>query len=471
MTAVKDYQDVYLSTFRERKKEYASGPAWLNETRRAALDRFVDLGFPTTRFEEWKHTSVEPIARVAFQPAPRTTAASAVAALKSSCCFDLDCSRLVFVNGHFSPEFSSLAGLPKGIRARSLAEALASGTPELEQHLARYADFQDHAFVALNTAFFEDGAFVEIPKGLVVEKPIYLLFVSTAPNGNQPMVSFPRTLILAGRESQASFIEGYIGLDDAPSFRGLGGGLPLASGQMSQGGPGRVYFTNAVTEIVAGENAVVEYGKFQQEGGAAFHVATTQVRQERASTVSTRTFTFGGALAREDLNVVLAGEGASANLNGLYITLDRQHVDHHTTIDHAQPHCDSRELYKGVLEDRSSAVFNGRVIVRKDAQKTDSKQSNKNLLLSEESVVNTKPQLEIFADDVRCTHGATIGQVDQEAIFYLRSRGIGRDEARSLLTFAFANEIIERVKHGPMRDRLREALFVRLGRGLGRKGA
>ncbi|MGH9651104.1 MAG: SufB/SufD family protein, partial [Terriglobales bacterium] len=384
---------VYLASFTARERQFAAGPAWLNEIRKAALHRFADLGFPTTRLEEWKYTSVAPIAGVAFQAAPRATAASAVGALKSSCYFDLDCSRLVFVNGHFSPEYSSLAALPKGIRARSLAEALASGAPELEQHLARYADFQDHAFVALNTAFMEDGAFIEIPKGLVVEKPIYLLFVSTAANGAQPAVSFPRTLILAGRESQAGFIEGYIGLDDAPSFRALGGGLPLAAAHAPQSGKDGVYFTNAVTEIVAGENAVVEYGKFQQEGGASFHVATVQVHQERASTVSTRTFTFGGALVREDLNIVLAGEGANAHLDGLYITLDQQHVDHHTTIDHARPHCDSRELYKGVLEDRSSAVFNGRVIVRKDAQKTDSKQSNKNLLLSEESVVNTKPQL------------------------------------------------------------------------------
>ncbi len=471
MTAVKDHQDVYLSSFREREKQYAAGPAWLSEVRKAALHRFADLGFPTTRDENWKYTSVAPIAGVAFQPAPRITAASAVGALKSSCYFDLDCSRLVFVNGHFSPEFSCLDGLPKGVRAGSLAEALASGAPELEQHLARYADFQDHAFVALNTAFLEDGAFIDIPKGLVVEKPIYLLFVSTAPNGGQPAVSFPRTLILAGRESQASFIEGYIGADEAPSFRALSEGLPKASERLSHGGPGGVYFTNAVTEIVAAESAVVEYGKFQQEGSTAFHVATVQVQQERASTVSTRTFTFGGALVREDLNIVLAGEGASAHLDGLYITFDRQHVDHHTTIDHAQAHCDSRELYKGVLEDRSSAVFNGRVIVRKDAQKTDSKQSNKNLLLSEDAVVNTKPQLEIFADDVKCTHGATIGQVDQEAIFYLRSRGIGRDEARSLLTFAFANEVIDRAKHRPMRDRLREALFLRLGRSLRRKEA
>jgi len=471
MTAVKDTQDVYLSSFTEREKDFAAGPAWLNEVRRAAIHRFADLGFPTTRHEEWKYTSVEPIARVVFQPSPRDSAVTDTGALRRSCYFDLDCSRLVFVNGHFNRELSSLESLPKEVHAGSLAEALAGGAPVLEQHLGRYADFQDRAFVALNTALLEDGAFIEIPKGLVLEKPIYLLFVSTAPSGGQASVSFPRNLILAGRESQATFIEGYIALDEAPTFRTLGGGLPSPAQHASPSGPDGTYFTNAVTEIVAGENAVVDHGKLQQEGASAFHVATVQIQQERASTVSTRTFTFGGALVREDLNIVLAGEGANTSLNGLYVTFDRQHVDHHTTIDHAQAHCDSRELYKGVLDDHSSAVFNGRVIVRKDAQKTDSKQSNKNLLLSEDAVINTKPQLEIFADDVKCTHGATIGQVDQEAIFYLRSRGIGRDEARSLLTYAFANEIIDRVKHAPLRDRLREALFVRLGRGLRRKEA
>ncbi len=471
MTAVKDYQDVYLSTFREREKQYAAGPAWLNEVRKEALHRFADLGFPTTRNEDWKYTSVAPIASIAFQPAARDSTAPTAEAVRRSCCFDLDCSRLVFVNGQFNRELSSFESLPEGVRASSLADVLESRAPVLEQHLARYADFQDRAFVALNTALWEDGAFIEIPKGLVLPKPIYLLYVSTSLPGGEPTVTFPRNLILAGRESQATIIEGYLSLDEAPTFRALGGGLPNRAEQGSHAGPDGNYFTNAVTEVVAGENAALEFGKIQQEGAAAFHVATVQVQQERASTVSTRTFTLGGALVREDLNIVFGGEGANAHLDGLYITLGRQHVDHHTTIDHAQPHCDSRELYKGVLEDRSSAVFNGRVIVRKDAQKTDSKQSNKNLLLSEDAVINTKPQLEIFADDVKCTHGATIGQVDQEAIFYLRSRGIGRDEARSLLTYAFANEIIDRVKHAPLRDRLREALFVRLGRGLRRKEA
>jgi Fe-S cluster assembly protein SufD len=438
MTAVKDYQETYLTEFRSREKEFAAGPAWLAEIRRAAIHRFAELGFPTARNEDWKYTNVAPIANLSFQPGSGEHAAPTAESLAWSCFFELECPRLVFVNGHYNPGLSFLAGLPKEVTATRLSKALAAGTPALEQHLARYAAFENQAFAALNTALQQDGGFIEIPKGTVVEKPVYLLFVSTA--GSQPAAAFPRTLILAGRESQATFIEGHIGLGEG------------------------VYFTSAVTEIVAGENAVIEYSKIHQESPAASHVGTVQVQQERSSSVTTHNFFFGGGLVREDLNVVLGGEGASAQLNGLYLTAGRQHIDHHTAMDHARPHCSSRELYKGILDGESSGVFNGRVIVRQDAQKTDSKQSNQNLLLSEDAVINTKPQLEIFADDVKCTHGATIGQVDQEAIFYLRSRGIGKEEARKLLTFAFASEVIERVRYAPLRDRLRDALFQSLAR-------
>ncbi len=446
MTAVKDYQDVYLASFARREQELAAaGPSWLHEIRKSAVHRFAELGFPTTQLEDWKYTNVARIASTPFQPAPDGPAGVIIEALKGLPLCGLDSSRLVFVNGHYQRELSSLTEFSKGVRAGSLAKLVANGDPALEQHLARYADFENHAFVALNTAFLNEGAFVEIPQGLIVEKPLVLLYISTA--RGQPSVSHPRTLVIAGRESQATLIEGYLGVDE------------------------ELYFTNAVTEIVAGENAVLEYGKFQQESRAAFHLATVQVEQARSSNVSTYSFAFGGALAREDLSVVLAGEGAESALHGLYMTAGQQHVDNHTTIDHAVPHASSRELYKGVLDGQSTGIFNGRVIVRQDAQKTDSKQSNKNLLLSEDAVINSKPQLEIFADDVKCTHGATIGQVDPEAIFYLRSRGIARDQARALLTFAFANEVIERVKYRPMRDRLKDALQARLGTGARKEAA
>ncbi len=438
MTAVKDAQETYLSNFEARERELAAaGPSWLNEIRRAAIHRFAELGFPTRRDEQWKYTNLAPLASLSFQPAGLAGPEVGAKKLKEFPCWDLECTRLVFINGHYSRELSTIDGLPKGVKVGSLARAFHQEPAVLEEHLARYAEFQNHAFVALNTAFMTDGAFVEIPKGLVLDKPIYLLFLSAA-NG-RPTLTHPRNLILAGRESQATLIETYVGLDEG------------------------TYLTNAVSEIVAGEGAVLQYCKVQRETRQAFHVGMLQIQQERSSSVTTHSFAFGGSLDREDLNAVLGGEGADCLLHGLYVTRGKQHVDNHTVIDHAKAHCSSRELYKGVLDDQSTGVFNGGIIVRKDAQKTDSKQSNKNLLLSEGAVINTKPQLEIFADDVKCTHGATIGQVDPEAVFYLRSRGIGREEARSLLTFAFANEIIEGIKYAPLRDRLRDTLLAQRG--------
>lgn len=437
MIDVKETQDIYFSNFAQlEKKSGGSAPSWLRQIRKGAIERFAELGFPATQKEEWRFTNVAPIAKTRFRPARYGLSRSITEKIQRSPFADLDCSRLVFVNGRYCPELSSLRGLPRGVRACSLAAVLADGAGTLEQHLARYASLKDHAFVALNTAFIEDGAYVEIPKGLVLEKPIFLLFVSFA--GGSPTVSHPRNLILIGGESQVTLIEGSVGLEE------------------------EVYFTNAVSEVVVGENAVVEYCKLQGESEQAFHMGTLQVEQDRNSNVSTYSISLGSALNRQDVNAVLDGEGAECRLQGLYAVTRRQHIDNYTTIDHAKPHASSRELYKGILDGKSSGVFHGRIIVRKDAQKTDAKQSNKNLLLSDDATINTKPQLEIYADDVKCTHGATIGQIDQEAIFYMRSRGIAREEARSMLTYAFANEIITRLKFEPLRVRLTEALFRRL---------
>ncbi len=441
MIAVKENEAIYLAHFAQRERTLAArAPAWLHEIRRAAIDAFAERGFPTIHEEEWKYTSVAPLANLPFQPARRDLNASLTERIQRLPLADLECNRLVFFNGHYRDELSALEGLPKGIRAGSLAAALAGDSSSLDGPLGNYAaDYKDHPFVALNTAFFEDGAFIEIPKGLVLEKPLLLLYVSDS--GGEPAMSHPRTLILAGRESQAAIIEAFVGLAEG------------------------VYFTNAVTELVLGEGAVVDYHKIQQESGPSFHYARVQIHQDRASTATTHSIALGGRLTREEVQTVLAGEGAEATLNGLYVTSGDQHVDNHTTLDHAKPHCSSREFYKGVLEGKSSAVFNGKIIVRKDAQKTDSKQSNKNLLLSEGAVINTKPALEIYADDVKCTHGATIGQIDPDAIFYLRSRGIGRQEARDLLTYAFVNDILERIKYAPLRERLKGEVFARLARG------
>jgi Fe-S cluster assembly protein SufD len=481
MVATKEQHDSYLSLFRERESRLAAAdPSWVGPIRKAAMHRFAEVGFPTTKNEEWKYTNVSPIARTAFQPAavpkrgpddvpPKRVPLGGTAR-------DLDCIQLVFVDGAYSPRLSSTGTAQAGVNVGNLARALAGNQPSLEAHLARYAGFDDHAFVALNTAFMQDGAFIEIAKDVVLDRPIHLLYISTA--DGQPTVTHPRNLILVGRGSQLSLIEAYVGL----GFPNRAGNWKLETGSSKPDGGEElpvssfhfpissfqsegVYFTNSVTEVVVGEGAVIDYCKVQQESTQAFHIASLNFQQERSSSVTTHAIALGGVLDREDVTTVLSGEGAESLLHGLYVISGEQHVDNHTVIDHAKPHCSSRELYKGILDGSSSGVFNGKIIVRKDAQKTDSKQSNKNLLLSEDAVINTKPQLEIYADDVKCTHGATIGQIDQEAVFYLRSRGIGLTEARALLTQAFASDVIEKIKFEPVRAKLREALVARLAQG------
>jgi len=448
MTAVTEKDGVYLASFKRLEKRLAAGsPSWLHEIRREAIESFAEKGFPTTRLEEWKNTNLAPVAALR-----RESAASLAGRIRRQPIADLGCPRLVFIDGRFSNELTTLESLPKGARAGSLAEVLATDGRLLEDHLARYAaDYKDHALVALNTAFIEDGAFLEVPKGVVLEKPIYLLYLSGT--AGLPTVSYPRNLIILGRESQAEIIEGYLGYDVASPRKAEDAVSPA--------------FTNTVTEIAVGEGAVLQYHRIQQQHDTAFHFGRLQIHQERSSSVTTHSVAMGGALVREEVKSVLDGEGAETTLNGLYVVTGRQHIDNQTTLDHVKPHCSSREVYKGVLDGESSAVFNGKIIVRKDAQKTDSKQSNKNLLLSEKAIIDTKPALEIYADDVRCTHGATIGQIDPEAVFYLRSRGIGREEARDLLTYAFANDVLESIRYEPLRERLREGLSARLAGGQG----
>lgn len=439
MIAVKEHEGLYLSSFTHLENalnEHA--PAWVPKLRRRAIESFAELGFPSTHDEEWKYTNVAPLVSVPFAPARVKLTEEIRRRIERLPLADLGCSRLTFFNGRYVPELSNLREVPKGLKAGSLASAFKNHGALLERHFARYADARTHAFVALNTAFFEDGAFIEVPKGAVLQKPLHILQVSEG--GGRTTVSHPRNLILVGSTGQATVIETFFSLTEGTTF------------------------TNTVTEIVAGEGALLDYYKVQQESDAAFHYARVQVQQERSSTVTTHSIQLGGALTREEVQAVLAGEGAESLLHGLYVITGQQHVDNHTTIDHAQPHCSSREVYRGVLEGKSQGVFNGKIIVRPDAQKTDSKQSNKNLLLSEDAIINTKPQLEIFADDVKCTHGATVGQIDPEAVFYLRSRGIADDEAKSLLTYAFANDVMERIKFQPLRERLAERLFARLAK-------
>ena len=437
MTTIKEQEGIYLSSFTHREKALNErAPAWLSKLRRAAIESFAELGFPTTHDEEWLYTNVSTLASTPFVPARVKLTEELRQKIERLPLADLGCSRLTFFNGCYVPELSQLREVPRGLRAGNMASAWKNHGALLERHLGHYADAKTHAFVALNTAFFEDGAFIELPKGTVLQKPLHILQISHG--GGHPTVSHPRNLIVVGDTGQANIIETFVSLEEDTTF------------------------TNTVSEIVAGEGALVDYCKVQQESDASFHYARVQVQQARSSSVTTHSIQLGGALTREEVQAVLGGEGAESLLHGLYVISGRQHVDNHTVIDHAKAHCSSREVYKGVLEGKSQGVFNGKIIVRPDAQKTDSKQSNKNLLLSEDAIINTKPQLEIFADDVKCTHGATVGQIDPEAVFYLRSRGIAMDDAKKLLTFAFANDVMERIKFQPLRERLAERLYARL---------
>ncbi|MBI2985682.1 MAG: Fe-S cluster assembly protein SufD [Deltaproteobacteria bacterium] len=440
MTTIAQAKTSYQAHFSQVAKELGQDwKGWVRRLRETAISRFGEMGFPTLRDEEWKYTNVALILDTPFQPAPYDVRSlrSDMPAWVSLGSFEG--SEMVFVNSHYSPEFSSLGQLPRGVEVGSLAAAVTAEARWVESHLARYACYQERAFVALNTALMQDGAFVYVPEGKVLEGPIHLLFISAA--GKGATVSHPRILIVIGKGAQASIIESYTGRQD------------------------EVYFTNAVTEIVIGENAVVEHYKLQRESERAFHMATLEAHVERGGNFLSHSVSLGGALTRNEINAILDGEGCECALNGLYIASGEQHIDNHTRIDHVKPHGTSRELYKGILDGRSRGVFNGKIYVHKTAEKSDAKQTNNNLLLSRDALIDTKPQLEIYNNDVKCSHGSTIGRLDQDSIFYLRSRGIGVEAARNLLTYAFASDVINRIKVGPMREQLDQLLTAKFHGG------
>ena len=421
----------------ELSESNADEPAWLLSARKDGVARFAELGLPTLHDEDWRFTNVAPIAKLAFKPVLEPAHHGVTGEALSQFPFTaLAGGKLVFVNGRFAPELSSIAKLPEGVKVMSLAAALASQPALVEKHLFRFARTDLNAFIALNTAFFQDGAFIYVPAGKAVVDPVHLLFVSTArENGT---TAHPRNLIVAERGSQVTIVESYVSLGDA------------------------AYFTNSVTELVAGENAVVEHLKLQDENQQAFHIATIAAHLGRASNVITHSIALGAKLSRTNIYATLAGEGLECILNGLYLTRGEQLADHYMVVEHAQPHCASHEYFNGILADKSKGVFHGRILVRPGAQKTDAKQTNKNLLLSDDATADTKPQLEIYADDVKCTHGATIGQLNEESIFYLRSRGIPLEKARRMLIHAFAGEIIDRIRCEPVREALDKLVWDRL---------
>jgi Fe-S cluster assembly protein SufD len=428
----------YVRDFEEVDIELgAVQPAWARALRRTALDSFLTHGFPTTKNEDWHFTSV---ARIAESDFLTLTAPGGDVDRDDLAQFGFgqaEWRTLAFVNGRFDPRLSDLDGLPAGVRVLPLDSAWREMPELLERYVGKIASFDEpgQAFTALNTAYMVDGAVVHVAKDVSVDQPIHLLFISDAMAARGVM--YPRNLIVVDRNAKATVLETYASTGEAH------------------------YFTNAVTEVAIGDGATLNHVKLQRESQRAFHVGTIDVRQARDSHYVSFSFGVGGSLSRSNVYTLLGGEGCGATLNGLYMLDGDQHMDHQTRIEHAEPSCYSREVYKGVLDGTSHGVFNGKVYVQPVAQKTDGKQTNNTLLLSDKAQVDTKPQLEIFADDVKCTHGATIGRLDETALFYMKSRGVNREFARRLLTYAFAADVIETIEVEAVREGLEKLTLER----------
>ena len=436
-TIMKD-ADPVLEQFGRFERDGAAGqPAWLYPVRKAGLARFAELGFPTRQHEDWRFTNVEPIAQRPFHPVWESNAGGVTSkALQSLPFARLEGHRLVFVDGHFSTSLSTLPQEENGVTIAPLSAAWEKKSNLLQRHLARHPGNADNSFASLNDAFFADGALIHVPKGKSVSVPVQLLFLSTT--AEPGAVSHPRVLVVAEEDSRVTVLENYASLVDGD------------------------YWTNAVTELVVGDAAVVEHARFQDESPQAFHVSSVHASMGRDSRLWSHSIATGAKLSRVNIRTSLDGSGLECVLNGLYLTRDEQVADHHMVVNHAKPNCASHEYFNGILDDHSRGVFHGRILVRQEAQKTDAKQTNKNLLLSDDATANTKPQLEIYADDVKCTHGATVGQLNDESIFYLRARGVGEEMARRMLIHAFAGEIIERVQHSAIREEMDQLIWDRL---------
>jgi Fe-S cluster assembly protein SufD len=425
MTTTAERLGSYVDAYNElRAQGQEREPMWLRQLREDAWTRFHAKGFPTTHDEDWRFTNLAALARIPFRQAAKGEANVEANEIEAYRVAGAAC-QLVFVNGHFVPELSDVRKLPAGLEVCALAQALRGGAegcaPEgIEQHLGRYADVRRDVFAALNTALWEDGAYVRVRRGVVIEHPVHLLYVSAG--AGSEIMTHPRTLIVAEQSSQAAVIEDYISIG------------------------GETAFSNAVTELVAGEDAVVSHFLVERENLASYNVSTLRLEQARRTNVDSHSILLGGGLVRNNVHPVLGGEGAECLINGLFVGAGRQHLDNYMLVEHARPNGSSRQFYNGILADESRGVFHGRIVVHKDAQKTDAKQTNRNLLLSDNARIDTKPQLEIHADDVKCTHGATIGQIEEEQLFYLRSRGFAEAEARNMLLYAFASECLDRMR-------------------------
>jgi len=415
----------------------ATGPDWLHKIRLGALERFNALGIPTTKHEDWKYTSLRALERANVVLAAPPAAEVSQRDIEPFLYPGLESSRLVFINGSFSPDLSTMRTLPVGVTVKTFADAWGSSEEELlRSRLTGYTDFRDDAFAALNTAFIEDGVVVHIAKNARLDQPIHVLSVTTTPD--QAIVLNPRHLIVAEEGAHATVIEDYVSLgEDA-------------------------YLTNSLTEVAVASNADVRHYMIERESPKAFNINTLKVHQQRDSQFISHSVLFGGSIVRNNVNPVLDGENIHSVLNGIYIGRDRQHLDNHMRVEHRKPQCDSRQYYRGILADDSRGVFTGRIVVSQDAQQTDAVQSNQNLILSPTAQAQTRPQLEIYADDVKCTHGATIGELDEDAMFYLRSRGLSRETAQGMLVYAFASESLERMELAPVRDVVQRMLLDKL---------
>jgi len=416
------------------------GPDKLHALRLKAFDNFVEFGLPTTKDEEFKYLSLRALTEGQFAHAYGATIDRYQ--VEQTKVGSIEAITVTFVNGEYAPELSSAHALPKGVFVGSLRDGFTVYEDKIMAHLGEVANLKgklgstnDERFVYLNTAYLSDGAFVYLPRGVSLEEPIHLLFLSTADHG--PLVSHPRNLIVLEENSDAKILESYLGMDG-------------------------IYFTNSVTEVVLGPSAMLEHTKFQDENLDSIHIANCSIHQAEDSIYTSNNISFGARITRNDVNVWLDGEHTETWLNGASVGLGEQAIDNHTRIDHAKPNCNSFEVYKSILGDRALGVFNGKIFVYEDAQKTDAKQTNKAILLSPHATINTKPQLEIFADDVKCTHGATVGQLREDALFYLQSRGVPKKEAQGLLVYAFAAEVLEKITISSVRDVLEKALFDKL---------
>lgn len=438
-TAVKQL-DHYVGAHAELRAQRQQEPAWLQRQREHAWTAFREKGLPTTHDEDWRFTNVAQLERVPFRRAAHVALAEG----------ELDAwrvegalARVVFVNGRFAPELSELDNLPVGIEIGNL-----NGTLEHESvasHLGAYANQQRDSFVALNTALWEDGAMLRVSKGVAIEKPVHLLYVTA--DDEAPVMTHPRTLVIAEAASEVTVVEDYVSLGEGAAF------------------------ANSVTELVAHQDAHISHFLVERENLQAYNFSTLRIEQERGANVHSHSILLGGGLVRNNVHPVLDGEGAECLINGLFVGAGKQHMDNYMLVEHAQPNCSSRQFYNGILDEQARGVFHGRIVVHKDAQRTDAKQTNRNLLLSDDARMDTKPQLEIYADDVKCTHGATIGQIEEEALFYLRSRGLSEHDARNLLLYAFAAECLDRMKEGPARKFAEGLIGERLGEMAAKAGA